>query len=70
MKVNTDDVINLLEKKEIRTPITKENMIKNWSIAKEQQTDDLGSIYCKKTVDNSPIKSMIDAIDFDETMPD
>ena len=70
LKVDKDEVINLLRKKEIRTPITKENMIKNWSIAKEQQTGDLGSIYCKKTVDNSFIKGMIDALDFDEIMPD
>ena len=67
--MDKDEVINLLRKKEIRTPITKENMIKNWSIAKEQQTDDLGSIYCKKSVDNSSIKGMIDALDFDEMMP-
>ena len=70
MKVDKDEVINLLGKKEIRTPITKENMVKNWSIAKEQQTDDLGSIYCKKTVADSSIESMMDVLDFDEIMPD
>ena len=68
--MDKDEVINLLGKKEIRTPITKENMIKNWSISKEQQTDDLGSIYCKKTVADSSIESMMDALDFDGIMPD
>jgi len=69
VKVDQDKVINLLGKKEIRTPITKVNMVNNWSIAKEQQTDDLGSIYCKKTVADRSIERMIDAFDFDEIMP-
>ena len=70
LKIDEDEVINLLRKKEIRTPITKENMVKNWSIAREQQTDDLGSIYCKKTVADRSIDNMIDSLDFDEIMPD
>ncbi len=44
----------------------KANMVKNWAIAKEQQLKDMGSIYCKKTVENLLIEKMINAIEFKE----
>ena len=66
LKINQTEMLNLLRKKEIRTPITKANMVKNWAIAKEQQSKDMGSIYCKKTVENLLMEKMIDAIEFEE----
>lgn len=66
LKINQAEVIKLLRKKEIRTPITKANMVKNWAIAQEQQSKDMGSIYCRKTVDNRSIEKMINTIEFEE----
>jgi predicted nucleotidyltransferase component of viral defense system len=66
LKIDQTEMMNLLRKKEIRTPITKANMVKNWAIAKEQQLKDMGSIYCKKTVENLLIEKMINAIEFEE----
>lgn len=70
LKINQAEVIKLLRKKEIRAPITKANMVKNWAIAKEQQAEDLRSIYCSKTVDNKSIEKMITNLDFEKILSD
>ncbi|NMB62747.1 MAG: nucleotidyl transferase AbiEii/AbiGii toxin family protein [Chloroflexi bacterium] len=69
LKIDQIEMMNLLCKKEIRTPITKANMVKNWTIAKEQQLKDMGSIYCRKTVENLLIEKMIDTLEFDKITP-
>jgi predicted nucleotidyltransferase component of viral defense system len=66
LKIDQTEVMNPLRKKEIRAPITKANMEKNWEIAKEQQSKDMGSVYCKKTVENLLIEKMINTIEFEE----
>ncbi len=70
LKINQAEAIKLLRKKEIRTPITKASMVKNWAIAQEQQSKDMGSIYCKKIVNNKSIEKMIDTLEFDKIMPE
>lgn len=69
LKINQAEVIKLLRKKEIRTPISKANMKKNWAIAKEQQSKDMGSIHCRKAVENLLIEKMIDTLEFDKITP-
>lgn len=64
LKINYKEAVELLRKKEIRTPVMVENIKKNWSIAKEQMKRDLSSIYCKEKISNEDIKSILDQINF------
>lgn len=64
--VDVEEALGILEQKEIRTPIIAANIVKNWSIAIEQQDRDLGSIYCSEKLENIAIDKMIDNIRFDD----
>jgi len=70
LKIDQVEMMNLLCKKEIRTPITKANMEKNWEIAREQQAADMGSIYCKKIVENHLIDKLIASLQFKTILPE
>jgi hypothetical protein len=70
LKIDQTEMMNLLRKKEIRTPITKANMEKNWEIAREQQAADMGSIYCKKIVENHLIDKLIASLQFETILPE
>lgn len=70
LKIDQTEMMNLLRRKEIRAPITKANMEKNWEIAKEQQTADMGSIYCKQIVENHLIDNLIASLQFEAILPE
>ena len=64
LKVNYKYSVALLEKKEVRSPIISENISKNWLIAKEQISRDLGNIYCSESISNQKIERVIRKIQF------
>ncbi len=64
LNINYKEAVKLLEKKEIRTPVLVENIIKNWSIAREQIERDLGNIYCSEKIDSKAIEKMIQSLRF------
>jgi predicted nucleotidyltransferase component of viral defense system len=61
-----DEAIDILKQKEIRSPITVENIIKNWGVAKEQQSSDLGNIYCAEEIPNKDVEDLVLSLDFDD----
>ena len=63
------EVVEILKKKEIRSPITTANIANNWSIAQEQQISDLGAIYCSEKLTNADIENIIQSFQFDEIGP-
>ena len=66
LKIDYKKALDLLKKKEIRTPIIASNITNNWSIAKEQIERDLGGIYCSEEIANKDIEKMIREIQFDD----
>ena len=65
IKVDYQKAIRLLNKKEVRTPIVPDNIVKNWSIAKEQIERDLVNIYCSENVSIKNIEDVIKKLKFD-----
>ena len=56
----------VLKQKEIRSPVSAANITRNWSVAKEQMTRDLNSIYCAEAAENRLIEEMIGRRRFEE----
>jgi len=52
-------IIDFVKQKEIRRPISKDNIIKNWEIVVTQKEKAMGQIYYSKVVKDSDIKKMI-----------
>ena len=52
-------IIDFVKQKEIRRPISKDNIIKNWEVVVTQKEKAMGQIYYSKVVKDSDIKKMI-----------
>lgn len=62
--LNFEEVVALLKQKEIRKPIRRQAMLANWQVASEQQTGDLKSIYCTRTIANEQITALLTSLQF------
>ena len=69
LEIDLMEAVEILKKKEIRSPITETNIVTNWSIAREQQINDLGAIYCSENIANTYIENLIKSFKFDEIDP-
>lgn len=52
-------IIDFVKQKEIRRPISKDNIIKNWEVVVTQKEKAMSQIYYSKVVKDSDIKKMI-----------
>jgi predicted nucleotidyltransferase component of viral defense system len=66
LDVAWEEATSLLKNKEIRTPVVAQNILRNWSVAREQKERDLGSIYCSEDVANEDIEKIIENIEFED----
>ena len=60
------EIIALVKRKEVRSPISPARIIKNWQVAKEQQSRDLARIYCSRPIEDEEIEAMIEKFAFRE----
>ncbi len=58
------EIIEYVKQKEIRRPITKENIINNWKVVNSQKVQEMSRIYFSKDVADTRIKAMIDMLPF------
>lgn len=58
-KFDIAEIKRLISQKEIRKPITRSSIIKNWGIAKEEKKRELDAIYYSKPVSDAAIEKMI-----------
>lgn len=65
-QLNLQEIIEYIKQKEIRKPITKENIQNNWLVISTQKGKEMGQIYCSRKVKNEEIKTMIDNLSFDQ----
>lgn len=64
-QLDLEEVIGLIEKKEIRQTIRLENIISNWALINSEKKREASRIFYSQTVEGSQIESMIDALPFD-----
>lgn len=62
IKFNIKEIISLIRQKEIRYPITRESMLKNWKIAKKERDAELSRIYYADSPADSDVESLIKKI--------
>ena len=62
------EVISFVKQKEIRKPITKANILQNWSIVGTQKAEEMSQIYYSRAVDDAQIKNLIDSLPFVEVI--
>lgn len=65
ISIDLDEVLDLVRKKEIRSPISKRNVLSNWELAKQEKQQDLTSIYYIKELSDDEIKNELDKLNFD-----
>ncbi|OGJ16274.1 MAG: hypothetical protein A2632_00015 [Candidatus Pacebacteria bacterium RIFCSPHIGHO2_01_FULL_46_16] len=65
-KIDLDEVTKLVEKKDIRQPITKANIKQNWQIVLTQIETGIEQIYYSKKVADVAIEEMITTLPFTE----
>jgi predicted nucleotidyltransferase component of viral defense system len=63
-KLDLPEIISYIPQKEIRQPITKDNIIRNWSVVETQRVTEMGQTFYSQKVDNEVIKDLIDNLPF------
>lgn len=58
-KFNLGEIINLIEKKEVRESITQRSMLKNWELAKKEKETGSLDIYYEQEVKDSEIEGLL-----------
>jgi len=58
--------VELVKKKEVRQPITKVNIEKNWQIVLTQKESEMGQIYYSRQVEDGDIERMIRSLPLTE----
>lgn len=69
LRINLEESIKLLRKKEIRYPVTPENISSNWNIAQDQMERDIGSIYISKDIPATEIDTLVRSMRFGDIEP-
>ena len=64
--IDLKEVVELVKKKEIRQPITKANIEKNWQIVLTQKESEMGQIYYSRQVEDADIEKMIRSLPLTE----
>jgi predicted nucleotidyltransferase component of viral defense system len=65
LKINLDEIIELVKQKEVRKTISTENILNNWELAKLDKQEDLQNIYYTEELSDDEIKNELDKLSFD-----
>lgn len=65
LSINLDEVISLVKKKEIRSPISKKKILENFDLAKQEKQNDVSSIYYSEEIKNEEIEKELLKLSFD-----
>jgi len=63
-KLNLEEIVGYVKQKEIRKPITKENIKNNWGVIGTQKVQEMNQIYYSREVDDTEILDMVDNLPF------
>jgi|SRR5271157_1532510 len=67
-QIDLPEVISYIRQKEIRKPITKANILHNWTVVGTQKAEEMSQIYYSRPVDDEQIKNLIDKLPFVEVL--
>jgi Uncharacterized conserved protein len=59
---NIKEIISLIRQKEIRYPITREMMLKNWKTAKIEKDEELSRIYYAHNITDTDVENLINRV--------
>ena len=65
-RIDLLEVVSYLSRKEIRKPITKANILRNWSIVGTQKAVEMSQIYYSREIDDAQIENLIYQLPFVE----
>lgn len=64
-RLDLDEIIGYVGRKEIRQPIAKESIKRNWSIIGTQKDMEMSQIYYMRQINDKDIEKMIESLPFD-----
>jgi len=64
LKINMDEVLDLVRQKEVRKTISTENILNNWETAKQDKQADLQTIYYTEELSDEEIKNELKKLKF------
>lgn len=67
--LDTCEIVAYISMKEIRQPITKASILRNWEVVGTQISTEMNQVFYKLHVDNQLIKKLIDDLPFSEIIP-
>jgi predicted nucleotidyltransferase component of viral defense system len=67
--INLDEVISYVGRKEIRKPITKANIYRNWKVGGTQKASEMRQVHYSQPVDDAQIENAIEKLPFVEIPP-
>ncbi|MCF7820611.1 MAG: nucleotidyl transferase AbiEii/AbiGii toxin family protein [Candidatus Pacebacteria bacterium] len=66
LSIDFDEVLDLVRKKEIRSPISKKKILGNWELAKQEKQKDISSIFYTEELKDEEIKAEIEKLNFQD----
>src|SRR5271157_2600784 len=67
-QIDLPEIISYIGKKEIRKPITKANILHNWSIVGTQKAKEMSQIYYSRPIEDEEIENLINKLPFVEVL--
>lgn len=67
--LDLDEIVAYVSHKEIRKPISKASILRNWAIVVTQKAKEMNQIYYFRKVDDELILKMVDKLPFTEILP-
>jgi len=63
-RLDMNEIVSYVARKEIRKVITKANILRNWEIVGTQRAEEMGKIFYSRKIEAGQIKNMIDELPF------
>ena len=64
-RLNLNEIVGYIGRKEIRQPITKANIKSNWSVIGTQKEAEMNQIYYLRQINDKEIEALIESLPFD-----
>lgn len=69
LAINLDEVISLVRKKEVRKPISPQNILSNWQLAKKDKANELTAIHYSEELADGDVEAQLKKLLFTEIPP-
>lgn len=66
LSISFEEVLSLVRKKEIRSPISRKTILSNWDLAKQEKLSDISKIYYTEDLQNSEAEKVLKKLKFED----